>query len=151
VTPLQLSHATLADIPSLCDLLEILFSQEVEFEPDRDAQSRGLAAIIGNPDVGHVLVARCGAEILAMVGLLYTVSTALGAKVALLEDLVVRPQDRAGGIGSGLLRYATDFARERGCKRITLLTDGDNRGAQRFYGRHGFIPSSMVPLRLPLD
>jgi len=50
-----------------------------------------------------------------------------------------------------LLRYATDFARERGCKRITLLTDGDNRGAQRFYGRHGFIASSMVPLRLPLD
>jgi GNAT superfamily N-acetyltransferase len=151
VTPLQLSPATLADIPSLCDLLEILFSQEVEFEPDRDAQSRGLAAIIGNPDVGHVLAARRGAEILAMVGLLYTVSTALGAKVALLEDLVVRPQDRAGGIGSRLLQYATDFARERGCKRITLLTDGDNRGAQRFYGRHGFSPSSMVPLRLPLD
>jgi ribosomal protein S18 acetylase RimI-like enzyme len=35
--------------------------------------------------------------------------------------------------------------------RMTLLTDGDNHGAQRFYERLGFTPSKMLVLRLPLD
>lgn len=151
MTPIQVSPATAADVPILCGLLGLLFSQEVEFEPDREAQSRGLAAIIENPDVGHILVARRNSEILAMVNVLYTVSTALGAKVALLEDLVVRPQDRGAGVGSGLLQYAIAFVRDRGCKRVTLLTDRVNQVAQRFYQRHGFVVSSMLPLRLPLD
>ncbi|HYQ38837.1 MAG TPA: GNAT family N-acetyltransferase, partial [Pseudomonas sp.] len=38
-------------------------------------------------------------------------------------------------------------AREVGCQRITLLTDADNAAAQRFYARHGFGPSPMIPLR----
>jgi ribosomal protein S18 acetylase RimI-like enzyme len=34
--------------------------------------------------------------------------------------------------------------------RLTLLTDADNAPAQRFYQRHGFAPSAMIPLRLLL-
>ena len=82
--------------------------------------------------------------------LLYTVSTALGARVALLEDMVVAPDARGAGVGSALLAHAISFARKQGCRRITLLTDGANDAAQRFYARQGFGPSSMVPMRLAL-
>lgn len=139
-----------ADIPALCPLLDQLFAQEAEFTPDRAAQQRGLAAIIGNPEVGEILVAVEGELIVAMVNLLYTVSTALGARVALLEDMVVDAGARGNGLGSALLEYAIDHAREVGCRRITLLTDGDNAAAQRFYRRHGFAHSPMIPLRRAL-
>lgn len=142
--------ASEADIPALSELLSTLFSQEVEFKPDDAAQRKGLAAIIANPDLGAILVAREGASILAMVNLLFTISTALGERVALLEDMVAAPAARGTGIGSALLNHAIEFASNHGIKRITLLTDHDNHAAQRFYARHGFTASSMMPMRRAL-
>src|SRR5687767_1407086 len=41
--------ATSGDIPALCDLLILLFSQEADFTPDRAKQERGLRLILHNP------------------------------------------------------------------------------------------------------
>lgn len=148
---IEIAPASRQDIPELCGLLAALFSQEAEFTPDRDAQSRGLALIIDNPELGLILAAWQSGRIVGMVNLLYTVSTALGERVALLEDMVVAPDARGAGVGSRLLRQAVELARRNGCKRITLLTDRTNEPAQRFYRKHGFDFSAMVAMRLPLD
>lgn len=144
------SIATEADIPALSELLSILFEQELEFKPDERAQLRGLSMIIKAPDCGVILVARDGDRIVAMVNLLYSVSTALGERVAMLEDMVVAPSARGSGVGSALLREAITYARGCDVKRITLLTDRANESAQRFYAGHGFVQSTMIPLRLHL-
>jgi len=136
------------DIPQLCELLGMLFAQEAEFRPDSETQARGLHEILGFPERGRILVLRGEDSLLGMVNLLFTVSTALGGRVALLEDMVVRPAHRGSGAGSLLLRAAVDSARANGCARITLLTDRSNESAQRFYLRHGFILSEMIPLRM---
>lgn len=145
-----ISPAMNSDIPALCDLLNELFTQELEFKPDQVAQTRGLSYIIGHPEIGTILVARRQGRVLAMVNLLYTVSTALGTRVALLEDMVVSTSVRNTGVGSRLLERAISFAGEKGCRRITLLTDKNNLLAQSFYAKHGFKASSMMPLRLEL-
>jgi GNAT superfamily N-acetyltransferase len=147
---MHVEPATPADIPALADLLTILFAQEVEFVPDRAAQIRGLTLIVKNPEIGCILVARQQGKILGMVNLLYTISTALGERVAILEDMVVSPSARGGGIGTQLLQAAIEYARSVGCKRITLLTDQSNEIAQQFYAKQGFSISSMVPMRLAL-
>jgi GNAT superfamily N-acetyltransferase len=148
---LTIAVATIEDIPALSSLLDLLFTQEAEFKPDAAAQERGLKAIIDDGRVGTILVARDEHGIQGMVNILFTVSTALGSPVALLEDMVIAPRARGSGAGSLLLEAAVAHARERGCGRITLLTDADNHGAQRFYARHGFARSPMVPLRLSLS
>lgn len=148
---MKITRAKISDIPALCELLSILFSQEAEFKPNHEAQSRGLSKIINNPEIGTILIARQGRQVIGMVNLLYTVSTALGERVALLEDMVVSPNTRGSGVGSLLLEQAIDFARTNGCKRITLLTDSNNESAQHFYQKHGFGFSAMVPLRLSLS
>ena len=149
---MQIEIASAADIPALSALLTLLFSQEAEFRPDEAAQQRGLAAIIADPSIGQILLARDDdGSVLGMVSLLLSISTALGARVALLEDMVVSPQARNSGLGSQLLQAAIVQARQLGCRRITLLTDLDNLAAQRFYARHGFSGSPMTPLRLLLD
>ena len=149
---MQIEIATATDIPALSALLTLLFSQEAEFRPDEAAQQRGLAAIIEDPAIGQILLARADdGSVLGMVSLLLSISTALGARVALLEDMVVSPQARNSGLGSQLLQAAIVQARTLGCRRITLLTDLDNLAAQRFYARHGFSGSPMTPLRLLLD
>lgn len=136
------------DVTELVSLLLLLFSQEAEFAPNTLLQEQGLRQIINNPEIGHVIVARDKGRILGMVNLLYTVSTALGGKVGILEDMIVHPDFRGQHIGGDLLGEAIKHAREVGCLRITLLTDNDNIPAQRFYKRFGFELSTMVPMRL---
>jgi len=148
--PVQIRPATEVDLPALCGLLSVLFTQEADFAPNAQAQHRGLLRILRDPAVGQVLLAEAGAAVLGMANLLFTVSTALGARVALLEDVVVAPGARGAGIGTHLLHAAVAHARAQGCQRLTLLTDADNLAAQRWYQRHGFTRSGMVPLRLPL-
>jgi ribosomal protein S18 acetylase RimI-like enzyme len=142
--------ATAADIPQLCALLAILFSQEADFQPDTGKQGAALQQIIAQPDIGHILVWREGQEIVGMVSLLYSISTACGGKAAWLEDLVVLPARRGAGLGRTLLQAAIAQAQQAGCLRISLLTDRSNHAAIRFYQKHGFGESAMLPLRLAL-
>ena len=147
---MQISLATASDIPALCKLLALLFSQEADFQPDEKAQRRGLVHILNNPDIGLIFVARKNEKVVGMVNLLFTFSTALGEKVALLEDLIVLPNQRRKGIGSQLLKQAIETARLNNCHRITLLTDLVNHSAQQFYRKSGFIFSAMIPMRVLL-
>ena len=148
---MKIEIATTSDIPVLCTLLDYLFSQEVEFKPDHETQSRGLEMILNNNNSGNIFIAKKNEKIIGMVILLYTVSTALGERVALLEDMVVSPNERELGIGSMLLDHAVKYATEKGCKRITLLTDKTNIGAQKFYKQHEFNRSSMIPFRMIIN
>jgi len=145
---MEISQATVEDIPQLCELLALLFDQEAEFRPDSALQAAGLRQIIAFPERGRILALRDGQSVIGMVNLLFTVSTALGGRVAILEDMVVRPGCRRKGVGSMLLKEAVAFAESAGCLRITLLTDAANASAQRFYRRHGFNASDMVTMRL---
>ncbi len=129
---MRITTAMLPDVPSLSTLLSELFSQEAEFAPNDDAQRRGLVRIISDPDVGIILVAKDGDRAVGMVNILFTISTALGERVAILEDMIVSARARGAGIGSRLLEQAIAAARDAGCKRVTLLTDRTNNSAQRF-------------------
>jgi GNAT superfamily N-acetyltransferase len=148
---MKIEMATTSDIPTLCALLDYLFSQEIEFKPNHETQSRGLEMILNNNNIGNIFVAKKNKTIVGMVILLYTVSTALGERVVLLEDMVVSPNERELGVGSKLLDHAVKYATEKGCKRITLLTDKMNIGAQKFYKQHKFNPSSMIPFRMIIN
>lgn len=145
-----IDEASFSDIPQLCDLLSLLFEQEVEFGSDAAKQRAALNLLVGNPQRGRVFVLRHGVIVAGMASVQLLVSTACGGDVLLLEDLVVRPAYRNRGFGSALLDHVVWFARRCGYPRITLLTDRVNEAAQRFYERHGFMASDMVPYRLLL-
>ena len=146
--PIEL--ATKSDIPRLCELVGILFTQETEFAPNPALQAEALNAILDSPETGTLLVLREEGKIIGMVSLLYTVSTYLGGRVALLEDMVVEPTERGKGHGGVIVQGAIDYARKAGCRRITLLTDGHNVAARKFYEAVGFQSSTMQPYRLLL-
>ena len=140
--------ATEADLDELSVLLGELFAQESDFRPDKDKQLRGLRLIFEQPSRGRVFVLRRDGAIVGMINLLFTISTAEGGFVMLLEDLVVHKQYQGHGYGAKLLNYAIDFAKKKNFVRITLLTDRPENVAQEFFRRHGFVESSMIPMRL---
>jgi ribosomal protein S18 acetylase RimI-like enzyme len=144
----RIVRAGLNDLPRLAELLGYLFEQESDFKPDRRKQKAGLKAILRDPKIGCLWVAKRNGRVVGMVSFLYTISTAEGGRVAWLEDLVVDPSYRGQGIGKSLLRFVIAYGRKKGLKRITLLTDMDNRKAKSLYKSHGFKSSGMTPLRL---
>jgi GNAT superfamily N-acetyltransferase len=140
--------ATEADLDELSDLLGELFSEEGDFRPNKEKQMRGLRLIFQEPNRGRVFVLRHDNVIVATINLLFTISTAEGGFVILLEDLIVHKNYRDHGYGSDLLNYAIDFAKQKHFLRITLLTDRPEIRSQNFFRRHGFVESSMMPMRL---
>ena len=129
----RIEPATEADLDELSELLGELFSEESDFRPNKEKQLRGLRLIFEQPNRGRVFVLRRDNAIVGMINLLFTISTAEGGFVILLEDLVVHKTYRDHGYGSDLLRYAIDFARQKNFLRITLLTDRPEIRSQSFF------------------
>ncbi len=144
------SLANLEQIEKLVSLLDLLFSQDIEFESNYEKQKKGLESIIKNPEVGEILVLKIDETIIGMVSLLYSISTALGGKVAVLEDMIIDKDYRKKNYGTTLLNEAIRHAKNKNCLRITLLTDYNNENAITFYHKNGFSKSSMIPMRMIL-
>ena len=143
----HIEPATVEDLPQLADLLYDLFTLESEFRPDQEKQLRGLRLILEQPNRGRIFVLRSVDKIIGMVNLLITISTAEGGFVLLLEDLIIRQEHRGQGFGGQLLNYALDFARQKDFLRVTLLTVRMDDPSKRFFQKHGFHESDMVPMR----
>src|SRR3954447_14121282 len=125
--------ATEADLDELSEMLGDLFSQESDFRTDKDKQLRGLRLIFEQPSRGRVFVLRHDGVIVGMINLLFTISTAEGGFVVLLEDLVVHKTYQGKGYGAKLLQHAIDFCKQKNFLRVTLLTDRPENLAQEFF------------------
>src|SRR5271165_965090 len=93
ITPMhevmRIEPATIEDLSLLAELLMELFGQEPNFRPDYNNQMRGLRLILEQPSRGRIFVLRSANKIIGMINLLFTISTAEGVFVILLEDLIV--------------------------------------------------------------
>ena len=125
---------------------DIMTREVVTVRPETSV--REIAALMMEKNISGVPVVGDNGAIVGMINLLFTISTAEGGFVMLLEDLVVHTQYQGHGYGNKLLEHAIDFAKKKNFLRITLLTDRPENVAQAFFRKHGFIDSSMIPMRL---
>ena len=146
-----IAPAILNDLPQLTQLLMELFDMEGDFEPNSEKQEEGLRLILEHPNRGRILVIKNESKIIGMVNMLFTISTAEGGMVLLLEDFIIHPMNRGHGYGKKLLTAVTEFAQQKDFKRITLLTDKISDESQNFFNKEGFQFSKMIPMRLHLN
>jgi N-acetylglutamate synthase-like GNAT family acetyltransferase len=144
---IEFREAIHSDIPALLRLLELLFTQEAEFSFNEKMTQNALNEIIKDNSIGEIFIATHNNTAIAMVSILYTISSALGGRVGLLEDMIVHPKYRFDGGGSQLLQYALKKVKDKNLKRLTLLTDESNTIAHHFYTKHEFKKSSMIAFR----
>ncbi|OPX87823.1 MAG: Acetyltransferase (GNAT) family protein [Pelotomaculum sp. PtaB.Bin117] len=143
INMLTISKANKQDIEEMCLLLQELFDLEKDFSSDWCKQRKGLELIIDNPQYGLLLLLKRDQEVLGMANLLITISTALGRKVILLEDFIVKKEERRKRLGSYFMEGIKDLVRKEGYGRIALLADKENKPAQEFYHTMGFQMSNM--------
>lgn len=147
----RVEPATIEDLPALIELLVALFGGSGDFLPDPALQERGLRLILEQPARGRIFIVRNNNRIFGMVNLLFTISTARGGFVILMEDVVIHPDHRGQGYGTMLLDHAVEFAKSKEFKRITLLTDRISAESQEFFKKRGFEYSNMIPMRIIID
>lgn len=144
----RVEMATLEDLPALAELVMDLFAMSAgDFKPDRETQERGLRLILEQPSRGRIAVIRNNGRIFGMVNMLFTISTARGGFVILMEDVVIHPHHRGQGFGTMLLDHVKEFAKQKEFLRITLLTDKISAESQEFFRKQGFDYSNMIPMR----
>jgi GNAT superfamily N-acetyltransferase len=149
---MMIENANVDDVPSLVQLLNVLFSIEQDFSPNDKRQFDGLILLLQNPNNAVIKIARDKrANIVGMVSAQLVISSAQGAYSAWIEDMVINKDYRAQGIGRQLLDSALQWAKEKGATRAQLLVDLDNESALGYYQHLGWTSSRMGMRRLMLE
>jgi ribosomal protein S18 acetylase RimI-like enzyme len=142
-TNLQICEASKKDIEYLIPLLEALFTIEVDFTFDKAKHKKGLELLIDDPK-SYVIIAKFEDEVIAMITMQTIISTVTGTKVGLLEDFVVKDDYRDLGVGTHLLNYIKEFAKNNNYKRLQLVCDESNEPAKEFYTNKAFQKSNLA-------
>lgn len=58
---------------------------------------------------------------------------------SIIEDVIVDSAARGQGVGEALMKFAIDFAREKGAASISLTSNPMREAANRLYLRVGFV------------
>jgi diamine N-acetyltransferase len=130
---LNIRPATSTDAATIASLVRELAEYE-KLEHEARATPGDLLREIQAPNpVIHVLIAEWNGEPAGFALYFFNFSTFVGRPGLYLEDLFVRPAQRAHGIGRALLRALARIAKQRNCGRMEWAVLDWNEPALRFY------------------
>lgn len=90
-------------------------------------------------ELGFVWMAYDGNGVAGICVVCYAISTSMGAVVAKLDDVSVKPDRRGQGIGTALLEQLKEQLRKESVTRIDVAVHVKNPEARRFYEGLGFV------------
>ena len=130
---LNIRPATRADAATIASLVRELADYEKLLDEARATPADFLRELDSPNPVIHVLIAEWSGIPCGFALYFYNFSTFVGRPGLYLEDLFVRPAQRAHGIGRALLRALARIAQERQCGRMEWAVLDWNEPALRFY------------------
>jgi len=138
--------ATVDDIPRILQLYDELIITTSKVESNKELSlkdyQRTLGEICSIPGY-ELLVAEDKGEILGtMVLLILPNLTHRASPWAMVENLIVDPNQQRRQLGRQLMKYAISRAKDEGCYKIILNSNKKRRGAHKFYQALGFEASS---------
>src|SRR3954454_3948959 len=102
-------------------------------EPDDEAIRSTVARLLEDPATAYLLAIGEDGATVGICQLRFRLSVWTGTDDCWLEDLFVTEDARSDGHGRALVEAAFDTARARGCKRIELDVNVENKAALRLY------------------
>ena len=133
--------AARADLSSIVRMLadDDLWSQRERYEDTLpEAYSSAFERIESDPN-HELIVAEHDGEVIGTLHLMFLPSISFqGGLRAQIESVRVDKRFQSQGIGSAMMRWAMDRARQRGAHVVQLTTHKTREDAHRFYERLGF-------------
>ena len=138
--------ATRDDLPSIVRLLadDDLGSQREQYEdPLPESYYSAFEQIHRDPN-HELIVAERDGEVIGTLHLIFLPSVSFqGALRAQVESVRVDKRFQSQGIGSEMMKWTLERARQRGAQIIQLTTHKSREDAHRFYERLGFQGSHL--------
>lgn len=145
--------ATEKDLDRIVQMLaddELGKTRERYEHPLPDSYRKAFEAIDRDPN-NELVVACRDEEIVGVLQLTFTpYLTHQGSWRASIEGVRTSSSERGQGIGSKLIEWAIERAKERGCNIFQLTTDNQREDALRFYEKLGF-KATHVGLKMKLS
>ncbi|MEG0799830.1 MAG: aminoalkylphosphonate N-acetyltransferase [Citrobacter sp.] len=132
----ELRRATLYDV----DAVYALVCELKQGKFDLQAFSAGYAANLQDHNMSYQLALLDGL-VVGMIGLHLQFHLHHANWIGEIQELVVMPQARGLKVGSQLLTWAEETAREAGAEMTELSTSIQRHDAHRFYLREGYSQS----------
>jgi GNAT superfamily N-acetyltransferase len=139
---LNIRPATPSDIPQILALIQALADYEREPQAAVATHADILRDGFGPTLRFHCLMADWNGESVGFALYFYNYSTWRGHAGIYVEDLFVRPEYRAKGIGKALLSAVAAIAHAEGCPRLEWAVLNWNQLAIDFYNSIGAQPMS---------
>ena len=98
-----------------------------------------LDLFLERPELGFVWMAYDENGAAGICVVCYAISTSMGAVVAKLDDVSVKPDRRGKGTGSEMLNQLKEQLRREAVTRIDVAVHKDNPSAKKFYEKLGFV------------
>jgi GNAT superfamily N-acetyltransferase len=133
-----------ADLPFIVQLLTEDAVRVTEDKPDEPFHPRYVAALReleADPNQMMMLAVLEG-ETVGTIQLTFIPGiSGLGTRRCLVEAVHISPAHRSKGLGTQMIHWAIEQARERGCGMVQLTSNKKRLDAHRFYERLGFLKS----------
>ncbi|PJK14577.1 GNAT family N-acetyltransferase [Lysobacteraceae bacterium NML07-0707] len=133
---IQVRQAELEDVDALVPLFDA-YRQFYDQPSDLPRARNWLRARIGNNE-SVVLMAEQGDTALGFAQLYPMYSSVQTARIWVLNDIYVPPEQRRNGIAKALLKAAVDYARADGASHLQLETGRRNEAARALYRASGW-------------
>lgn len=134
---LTLREASHEDLPAVLQLYEHLadVGEEVLSPESAKLMFDRITALPGH----HIYVALDGEKLVGTLTL-YLIDTLAhaGARIAVVEDVVVNPACQGKGYGQQMMARVIELAREAKCYKLMLSSASHRTDAHRFYEKLGF-------------
>jgi GNAT superfamily N-acetyltransferase len=133
----EIREGAAADRAQILALLTAQLGEHL-IQPPAEALANAVDRMLECPEVGRLLVAARGAELVGVAALLFGWSVEHGGPSAWLDELYVTPAERERSIGTALLRAACAVAEAQGCRAVELEIEEGHERAAHLYRREGF-------------
>jgi diamine N-acetyltransferase len=137
-TDVSYRAAATSDIDCLLQLMQGLQQDDPWSVPFREEEVReSIRELLGNPSAGRIFLICDADTCIGYLVLSFDFSLEYGGRNAWIDELFVRSDFRGKGIGSNVLDFAVQAARECGAKVLHLEVNRGNPAID-LYRRHGF-------------
>ncbi|ACU74401.1 GCN5-related N-acetyltransferase [Catenulispora acidiphila DSM 44928] len=139
---LILRDATAADLPAIVAMLaDDKLGSTREDPEDLTPYLAAFAELEADPNQRLIVAERAGAAVGTFQLTFIPGVAQRGLKRAMIESVRVVTSERGSGLGTQMMRWAIDEARQAGCGQVQLTSNAARADAHRFYERLGFVPS----------
>jgi ribosomal protein S18 acetylase RimI-like enzyme len=132
----------LAKVVDRAVIVQLIHQLAATIDENSPVTEEYVAQYLSSP-ASTILLAEIGHQVVGLLSYSFRPDLYHAADTCLIEELIVREDVRSQGVGSKLVAELLSRLGSIPCAEVSVSTMPDNKGAIKFYRRHGFTDEAI--------